>query len=311
MRQLSAAGAVSAIGHARYVLTQTGRGLLDELPLAMRTMKDVLEPESPGVDTAHEADVETLVSELESASRDSSNPERFEKACAIAFQALGVEATHLGGPGRTDVLVTIESNLEVLSRAIIDAKSSAGQLTETSIKFDALKEHAQKHRATSMAVVAPGFDGAGRLVTWAEANGVVLLTAAELGTLLRAHERSPFSAVDIAELLTVGGRERVEERHTDSLNQFQLVTQVLRELSTEATQASPEPIGARDIGRVLRRSGDPVSDEQVAAILAFLSRDEVRAVQEAKDGTFTLPSSLSVAARRLRALARAIEAAAP
>lgn len=124
--------------------------------------------------------IEALIAKLEAASRDSANPNRFEKACADAFVDLGDEAMHLGGPGRTDVLATVKFNLNVVARAIVHAKSASGQLNEGSIEFDALKEHAAKHGATVMAVIAPGISGSGRLSDCPRSNGVVILAADDL-----------------------------------------------------------------------------------------------------------------------------------
>lgn len=307
LRYLAAAGAVASIGYARYIITGLGRALLRELPIADMTGVVASVETSTASDASLGLGVELLIAELETASRDSGNPDRFEKACADAFLALGVDAKHLGGPGRTDVLVTVTSSLKVVARAIVDAKSSAGQLNEGSIKFDALREHAAKHDATLMAVVAPGFDGSGRLTDWAHSNGVVLLTAADLGGLLRAHEAYPFSAQDIVGLLTVDGHEDVKARHAQAIEQLALMTSVLQELSAEARQEHPEPIAARDIGRVMRRNGATVTDDDVAAVLKFLAQSQVAAVRPESGGAYTLPSAPSVAAKRLRAIARAIE----
>jgi hypothetical protein len=307
LRYLAGAEAISSIGYARYVITGLGRSLLQELPLA-DIAQDVV-PAKTTADTGatNRLEVDLLIAELEAASRDSGNPDRFEKACTEAFTALGVDAKHLGGPGRTDVLVTITSGLKVVARAIVDAKSAAGQLNEGSVKFDALREHAAKHDATLMAVVAPGFDGSGRLSNWAHSNGVVLLTAADLGELLREHETHPFSALDVAELLAIDGHDGVEARHTQAVKQLGLVTNALRELFAEARQEHPEPIAARDIGRAMRRNGSAVTDDDVALVLKFLAQSEVAAVQAEPGGTYTLPSAPEIAAKRLRALAKAIE----
>lgn len=307
LRYLARAGAVTTIGYARYTISGLGRALIRELPIAEASQAPSdLEPPDHS-QTSNEAPVRLLVTELEAASRDSMNPQRFEKACAEAFVRLGVEAEHLGGPGRTDVLVTIRSNLNVVVRAIVDAKSSAGQLNEGSVKFDALREHAEKHDATLMAVIAPSFDGSGRLVDWATANGVALYTAADLGRLITLHETSyPFSAEDVADLLSIERREDVSTRHGQSLEYLALISSVMQELLTEAKQAQPEPIAARDIGRVMRRSGSTVTDDEVAAVLRFLEQPEVAAVSAVTAGKYTLPSAPHIAAGRLQAIARAI-----
>lgn len=307
MRYLSLAGAVTPIGFARYTISGLGRALSDELPTAtMQAPTEGLSRPSPAHEPAGQSPLEAFLVELESASRDSANPARFERACADAFVRLGVEASHLGGPGKTDVLVTVRSNLKVIARTIIDAKSSAGQLNEGSVKFDALREHAGKHDADLIAVIAPSFDGSGRLAAWAVANGVVLYTASDLGRLLTMHETYPFSADDVADLLSVDRREEVAARREQHLEQLQLLSNVMRELRTESEQAQPEPITARDIGRVMRRDGSDVSDDLVGAVLRFLEQPEVAAVHATSSGKYTLPSSPQVAAGRLRALARAI-----
>lgn len=306
LRHLTAAGAAAAIGPARYVITRLGESLRDELPLP--ELEVAVTPVVPAEKLeSRTTRVESLIAELEAASRDSLNPERFERACAAAFTSLGVEANHLGGPGRTDVLVTVRSSLKVLGRAIVDAKSASGQLAEGSIKFDALREHAAIHNATLMAVVAPGYEGSGRLTTWGPANGVVLLTAAELGELIRAHQTYPFTAEDIVDLLTVDRRSAVDDRHAEAVEHLDLVTSILRELSAEAGQANPEPVAARDIGRLMRRDGSTISDEEVDSVLRLLSQPSIGAVRSDPHGLYTLPSTPEVAATRLRALARAIE----
>lgn len=307
VRYLSLAGAITPIGFARYTISGLGRALKDELPTATtQAPKERLSQPSPAHGPEGQSPLEAFLVELESASRDSANSARFERACADAFVRLGVEASHLGGPGKTDVLVTVRSNLKVIARAIIDAKSSAGQLNEGSVKFDALREHAGKHDADLIAVIAPSFDGSGRLAAWAVANGVVLYTASDLGRLLTMHETYPFSAEDVADLLSVDRREEVAARREQHMEQLQLLSNVMRELRTESEQAQPEPITARDIGRVMRRDGSDVSDDLVGAVLRFLEQPEVAAVHATSSGKYTLPSSPQVAAGRLRALARAI-----
>lgn len=306
LRALASAGAVGQVGHARYVSTALGRALLAELPVQEPPAEgNVADPESLD-ERQQQFQTDLLIAELDAASRDSSNPSRFERACAEVFKALGVEATHLGGAGRTDVLVTVKSSLGVLVRAIVDAKSTAGQLSENAVKFDALKDHAARHGASAMAVVAPGFEGSGRLADWARANGVVLFTAGDLGRLLREHDTYPYSAADVAALFTVDGADAVRERRRSAAWRLDLISSVMKELVAEAALPAAEPIAARDIGRVLRRSGEDVTDEEVAEVLRVLAQPDIRAVHTSDNKTYTLPSSPQVAARRLLALARAI-----
>lgn len=307
LRRLCAAGAVAHIGHARYVITPIGRALIDELP-----MLEIGRDDCTRGCTANRTDTKrgptALREQLLAASRDSAHPERFERVCAAAFRALGVDASHLGGPGRTDVLVNITGNLTHLATAIIDAKSSTGRLAEGSVKFEALKEHAIQHGADLMAIVAPAYTGSGRLPEWAEKYGVVLFTALELADLVEAHDIIPFTPEDVKALLTVGQRHTVEDRRRDFDASLSLIQDVLSELQLEAEQDAPEPISARDIARAMRRGKRPASEEEVKDVLRFLADPHIGAVHDAGVGRYALPASLGVPARRLQALARAITA---
>ncbi|WP_433677352.1 hypothetical protein [Microbacterium gorillae] len=301
---LTDAGAVAHVGPIRYVITEVGRNLAIELPLAKIDTAAVVDYELPAAEARVET-VEGVVEELITASRFASNPARFEAACAAAFEALDVSAKHLGGPGRTDVLVTINSNLRVIGTAIVDAKAASGQLNEKSVNFEALKEHARKAHATLMAVVAPTYEGAGRIREWATSNGVVLFTADELGELVRSHQVSPFSAADIRDLLTVEGHAAALSRQQANVNHLGLVASVVDEL----TQEEDEPVSARDIARLLRRNGQSTTDADVSSVLEFLALPQVAAIDGDPRGGYTMPSSLAVAAKRLRAIATVLDEA--
>lgn len=305
LRRMVEAGAVAMVG-TRYALTGIGRALRQELPMFVRPAGEQLTDSGLSDSDPHTSGCKSIIRELEESSRDSSHPDRFEKACAAAFIALGVDARHYGGAGKTDVAVTVKSGLDVLARAIVDAKSASGQLNENSISFEALDEHALKHGATLKVVVAPDFGGSGRLASWATPHGVVLLSVSELAQLLRDHEVYPFSAEEVAGLLKIGGREEAVAGRQEQLRYLALVSAVLGELSAEAKQEHPEPISARDIGRAMRRAGQSASDEDVADSLAFLALPQVAAVRETAGRKYVLPSSRSVSAGRLRAIARVI-----
>lgn len=304
-RLLTEAGAVARVGPTRYVRTELGLALAEELP--MSTLEGRASNETDHALTVEERidSVDAVVQELVAASRDASNPARFEEACARAFEALDVSAEHLGGPGRTDVLVTIRSNLQIVGRAIVDAKAASGQLNERSVNFEALKEHAHKAKADLIAVVAPTYDGAGRIREWAASNGVVLLTADELGRLVQSHHAYPFAAVDIRDLLTVDGHAGAIARQESNMAYLELTASVVGEL----VQEEDEPVSARDIARLLRRGGQSVTDGDVSVILEFLALPQVAAIEGGPQKDYTLPSSLGVAAKRLRAVASVLDEA--
>lgn len=305
LRLFAEVGAVARVGPTRYVRTDLGRALADELPMSV--LGGPVSSESNHASTEKEPTgfVDAVVQELVIASRDASNSARFEAACASAFEALDVSAEHLGGPGRTDVLVTIRSNLQIEGRAIVDAKSASGQLNERSVNFEALKEHAQKAKADLIAVVAPTYDGTGRIREWAASNGVVLLTADELGKLIQSHQAYPFSAIDVRDLLTVDGHAGAVARQESNMTYLELIASVVSEL----VQEEDESVSARDIARLLRRGGQSATDGDVSVILEFLALPQVAAIEGEPQKGYTLPSSLAVAAKKLRAVAGVLDEA--
>lgn len=98
LRLLVAAEAVGHIGSARYVITPVGRALTAELPMLEVERDEGVEGAPTRYAAVQPAPV-ALRQELLAASRDTARPDRFERACAAAFSALGVDAKHVGGPG--------------------------------------------------------------------------------------------------------------------------------------------------------------------------------------------------------------------
>ena len=309
MRRLVDAGAAAEIGYAKFVITPIGRALQLELPMSTPEGSGAETPGSDGQNDEQSITVEAIASELISASTDNAHPDRFERATEVAFRLLGIEAIHIGGAGATDVLLTVKSNLVALGRVIVDSKTAAsGQLREDSVVIDTLKEHAAKHGADRIAVVAPGYDNSGRLPARASSNGVVLLTAAQLTEMVRAHQLLPFSPQDILDVLTVDRVDDVSERREVEEGELALLRSVLVELRAESIVDAAEPITPRDIYRLLRKD-DSVTEAGVTNALRFLSDPRIAAVKENDRGGFTLPSDLHNAAIRLRRLADVIDAA--
>lgn len=306
LRRLTAAGALAEVGWARYIITPLGTSLAKTLPMEAPPQAEEAEVLERRTD---DADPQTLRAELLGASRDAGNPTRFERAVAAAFMELDVEAEHLGGAGRTDVSVTIRSGLRVLDTVIVDAKTAAsGTLREDSVNFDTLREHAVQHDDARIVVVAPGFDGAGRLKARAVTNSVRLLTAEELADLVLEHLRQPFSPAELLGVLTEGRVDETRVARQEAADSLATAARVLHELVTEDRRPDAEPISARDVQRAMRdERNTPIA--AVTAALDLLSGPWVGALNEAESGRFVLAAPVRVAARRLRALADALEAA--
>lgn len=128
------------------------------------------------------------------ASKDSSNPARFEKVITGAFSTLGFNATWLGGSGKTDVLIHSPSIPKYSYTVTVDAKSTqSGVVSEGQINFDTLKEHKKLHSADYIAVVGYSFQGE-RLVKRAIEHKVVLIDIDSLEKLIRSHSQIPLQA---------------------------------------------------------------------------------------------------------------------
>ena len=157
------------------------------------------EPTPPPYITALPDSAETLAAELRQAATDSQHPNRLEIAVAAAMQTLGFDVERISGPGKTDVVADATLGLNRY-RIVLDAKSTAnGLVGDAQIDWLSIRTHRQSERADYACIVGPGFAG-GRLRTHAEEFDACLLTAEELGELVRLHAEQPLSLVELRPL---------------------------------------------------------------------------------------------------------------
>jgi hypothetical protein len=310
MRRLEQAGALLELGRGQFVITALGLALRDQLPRTASTGST--EDKAVDVDTTEQAapisEREELASRLLDGGTDVSRPTRLEEAVADAFSSLGVDAQLLGGPGRTDVLVTIRSGIEVLGVCVIDAKTAAGgQLREDSVDLETLREHVEQHAADRILVVGPGFERSGRLLKRGAAAGVVFLSTEQLAQMVLDHFDMPYTPEDLADLTRVGGAPMVDQRRRANQRERDLLTSILRELRAEVERDHAEYITARDIYRTVRDDLETTEDE-ISRVLGFLQDPFVAAVREGSKGSFALAARPEVAALRLSSLAAALQA---
>lgn len=312
MQLLHVTGLIQEIAYAQFETTPLGRLLREELPLA--TPKSELERQAILADLLSSdaaTDVDSMVSELREASLDSITPIRFEKAIQSAFERLGVSAQHLGGAGRTDVLVDLGVGALTSGTAIVDAKSSAaGVVTEKAISFQALREHRKKHGAKFAAVIAPSFPE-GRLHEWATDEDVALLSVDQLVTLLRRQLVTPLSPGELSLVFTgTPGWVAVEALWNRYDRDNELTRLVVTSLLREAEEDDPllgSSLDTRSIYRELRDQIHPrPSEEELREELSFLASHFVRLVQVGKNG-YSLLESPATTADRLRSIASVLE----
>lgn len=129
-------------------------------------------------------------------------PEAFEAAVAESFRSLGLDASHIGGAGDTDVLVRADLASSPYS-AVIDAKTTTHLKVGSQIKPFHINNHKTQHAADYAAVVASDFHG-GLIIAEASQYGLTLIKAETIDTVLAWHRLVPFSQEELRGLF-VGG----------------------------------------------------------------------------------------------------------
>lgn len=253
---------------------------------------------------------ETVIAQLRQYGNVGTDSREFEKAVARAFAFLGFQTEHLGGSGRTDVLAIAPLATKDCYRIIVDAKSSGnGQVAESSIKFDALRDHKRKHKADHVIVVGPEF--APRLKNWAVENEVIMLRIEDLGTLLDRHSRNP---MPLAELRDAFSRidtfsDDLAERYQELERRSLLMRRIIDLAFQEAVDEDPVDdgyISVENIIYALRKEVTPrPSRQEVDELIAFLSSSVVAALESTK-GRHKLIDSPQNLALRLAGLGHAV-----
>ena len=246
-----------------------------------------------------------LLTELRLSARDSSNPDRFEKACADAFNALGFKAEWLGGSGKTDVLVSAQSAAKYAYRVAVDAKSSAnGIISESQLNFDTLVDHRKLHNAQFTVVVGPLFQGE-RIVARAKKHGIVLMDVDALCELIKLHDRVPLSAQDYKALFESYGNADLDmliSARGDLTRSAVLLRAVMSCLVSQSDDGVTDGmLSAREI-YVLLKAEYPdllLSLDEIDSMLAFLSSPVVNCVGRAKSEYYAI-GSLNEASNKLR-----------
>jgi hypothetical protein len=199
---LQSAGMISTDPERRLVITPSGNALISELILYDPSSSKAARTATPPLDAAPnvpeperlvapENPVEVLAAEIEVASTDSGNPDRFERAVRDAFTFLGFEAQLLGGSGRTDVLLEAPLGREETYKISVDAKTTgSGSLGDQQVDWATLVEHRERHRTDYSLLVGPN-PSLGRLMERAHGHAVAVLSARQLAGICLAPPRTP------------------------------------------------------------------------------------------------------------------------
>ena len=285
--------------------TQSDEAVTWQLPAAGSTERS----QSPSAPRAEE-----LSSEILAASTDSADPSRFERAVRDGFRSMGFVAEHLGGPGKTDVLLTAPLGKEDLYRVAVDAKTTAtGSLGDSQVDWETLKEHRENHRARYSLLVAPAPTGK-RLMDRARKSSVGVLSAEQLAYLCRGHAHAPLTLVDYEQLFATPGEidPAVVDEQADHLVRLRsLASAVCRQLPEKTDRFGR--MSARDVQLLLGEEAEGISEQEVEDLLDMLSHPLVGAVYcfsghgrgGAKEG-YVLASSRDACRWRIELLASEI-----
>lgn len=246
-----------------------------------------------------------LVDRIIGASTASQHPTQFESVVRDAFAFLGFEAEHLGGSGKTDVLLRAPLGLRSSYVVTINAKTSAsGELTEGQVNWVTELEHRDKHEADFAMLVGPNCSD-GRLLERATRMSIAVLPAQALVDLCRKHWLQPLGLLDYKSLFERGGRadlSHVEQRFEAAGRLVALAKRLLDAIGRDAEYLGPRL--ARDLhGRLYVDTGTIVaSEEEIQGLLETLASPIVRAIHGDPENGYVLSCSPTVTAERLRIL---------
>lgn len=230
-----------------------------------------------------------IISELRMASKDSFNPDKFEKVVRDFFALLGFEAEWLGGAGKTDVLLKTTGSPFQSFVVTVDAKTtSSSVVTEGIVDFDTLKEHQKKHGSDYIAIVGRDFNE--RLVKRAKEHGVVLFDVDSLEQFLAKHQQAPQKITTYRKVFEQSGKVDLSVLDEDMIKLERtgtILIDIMRRLIDECQDPITKgQLTVRDLYMTLRNNpiflSAPNIDE-IQTALEFLSSPIIGCVGKEKD----------------------------
>lgn len=300
--------------------TPLGRQLLLELPLATPSDYPLGRPvavEANNVESEHSDEAEQMFDRLYKSARHPFASEggsgiAFEKTIAEVLSYAGFEVRLIGGSGDTDILVRWKDSDGAVVAATVDAKSkSNGTVSHSDVSDIALESHRDKHNASFMAIVGPGFGG-DTIRNHAKKKGFALITDEELAQIAKTSHMLGMDPSETALVFQVpDGLSRYEELVAQKQRQADLIALVVATFVRE--QETYGSLSARDLSLLSRSTELAPSIEELIPILNLLSAPEIHVLSINEQNaaiehiSYTI-SNEATAALRLAALANAIEA---
>ncbi|MFF4424765.1 hypothetical protein ACFY04_29010 [Streptomyces sp. NPDC001549] len=246
-----------------------------------------------------------IAAELESAARDSANPERLEKAAVVALGYLGMPGKHVGGNGAVDghVRFGVGADSQILA---VEAKTSAtGRVADQSLF--GLAEHRAEIGAHVHLLIGPGFER--RMLKEADDDPAIAVIYTDLlAEVVRRQEQTPLTLIQLAPLVDPALRaaQRGETMHGYWAAQElrgQLEYALVDVLNVEAEDPFEEGgwLDLTSVRRELRTRGYRVGEGTVVEALEFLASDRIGVLQRAGQ-RYRCTASVHTAGQRIRAL---------
>ncbi|MFF9984748.1 hypothetical protein [Streptomyces erythrochromogenes] len=246
-----------------------------------------------------------IATELESAARDSANPERLEKAAVVALGYLGMPGKHVGGNGAADghVRFGVGADSQILA---VEAKTSAtGRVADQSLF--GLAEHRAEIGAHAHLLIGPGFER--RMLKEADDDPAIAVIYTDLlAEVVRRQERTPLTLTQLAPLVdpALHAAQRGETMHEYWAAQElrgRLEYALVDILNVEAEDPDEKGgwLDVTAIRRDLRTLGYRVGEGTVVEALEFLASDRIGVLQRSGQ-RYRCTASVHTAGQRIRAL---------
>lgn len=273
-----------------YTITNKGKLLLNKVHIQERRNEIIL------LNEKNDSVTEDKILEMKLASRDSSNPNRFEKALRDIFEILGFDAKWIGGTGKTDILLKTHTTPKFSYIVAVDAKSTAtGNVTEGLIDFDTIREHKNIHEANYNLIIGVSFQG-DRLIERAKEHNVLLLNISDLEKIVRENQRIPLSFDSYKKLFSQKGIANIDvlKQDREKINQRGILMQAIMDcLIEESEDEYTEGIlTERDLYRTLRKHEKLkyITPNEIQIMLEFLSSPLIGCLEHIKDGYYAIES---------------------
>lgn len=278
-----------------YTITKKGKLLLQKVTIQEKSQRENCE----NIEKNKRQIINTtdaMLTEMRFSSRDSSNPNRFEKALKEVFELLGFESILLGGSGKTDILLKTHTTPKFSYTVAVEAKSTAlGNVTESVIDFDTIKEHKKKHSADYNVIVGPSFHG-NRVIERAKEHDVLLLNIDDLEYIVIQNNKVPLNFNTYRKLFNQTGIADITvlDKDRDIVEKNGILIQAIMDcLIEESDDEFTEGIlTERDIYRSLRNSNKikDLNPNEIQLMLEFLASPLIGCVAHSKDGYYAIES---------------------